>query len=109
MNPALNGSSAIRHFKHSDAIEIRDGITFDFYTGLPHIVISNNSHIWLGGLCAGYKYRLCAKNTRGGVFAGHYGTSESLMPVMEYLYPGPPKGGGGGDRNTSLGAPKLFF
>ena len=37
MSPALNGSSAIRRFKHSDAIEIRDGITFDFYTGLPHI------------------------------------------------------------------------
>ena len=37
MSPALNGRSAIRHFKHSDAIEIRDGITFDFYTGLPHI------------------------------------------------------------------------
>ena len=38
MSPALNGSSAIRHFKHSDAIEIYDGITFGFYTGLPHIV-----------------------------------------------------------------------
>ena len=46
MNPAFNGSSAIQHFKHSDAIEIHDGITFDFYTGLPHIV-----HISL--LCAG--------------------------------------------------------
>ena len=31
--------SAIRHFEHSDAIEIRDGITFDFYTGLPYIYI----------------------------------------------------------------------
>ena len=37
MSPALNGSSVIRRFKHSDAIEIRDGITFDFYMGLPHI------------------------------------------------------------------------
>ena len=27
----------IRRFKGSDAIEIRNGITFDFYTGLPHI------------------------------------------------------------------------
>ena len=33
VSTALNGSSAIRRFKHSDAIEIRDGITFDFYTG----------------------------------------------------------------------------
>ena len=38
MSPALNGSSAIRCFERSDAIEIRDGITFDFYTGLPHMV-----------------------------------------------------------------------
>ena len=37
MSPALNGSSAIRRFEGSDAIEIRNGITFDFYTGLPHI------------------------------------------------------------------------
>ena len=33
MSPALNGSS----FECSDAIEIRDGIIFDFYTGLPHV------------------------------------------------------------------------
>ena len=39
MSPALNGSSAIRLFEHSDAIEIRDGITFDFYTGLPQLAI----------------------------------------------------------------------
>ena len=37
MRPALNGSSAKRRFKGSDAIEIRDGITFDFYTGLSHV------------------------------------------------------------------------
>ena len=37
MSPTLNGSSAIRHFKHSNAIEIRNRITFDFYTGLSHI------------------------------------------------------------------------
>ena len=37
MSPTLNGSSAIRHFERGDVIEIRDRITFDFYTGLPHI------------------------------------------------------------------------
>ena len=37
MNPALNGSSAIRRFEGNDVIKLRDGITFDFYTGLPHI------------------------------------------------------------------------
>ena len=39
MSPALNGSSAIRHFEGSNVIEICDGITFDFYTGLPHVTI----------------------------------------------------------------------
>ena len=42
MSPALNGSSAIRCFEGSDAIEMRDGITFDFYTGLPHILWYSN-------------------------------------------------------------------
>ena len=40
MSPALNGSSAIWHFKHTNAIEIYNGKTFDFYTGLPHIVMT---------------------------------------------------------------------
>ena len=38
MSSALYGSSATRHFEGSDAIDIRDRITFDFYTGLPHTV-----------------------------------------------------------------------
>ena len=33
MSPALNGGSEIQHFKHNNAIEIRNEITFDFYTG----------------------------------------------------------------------------
>ena len=33
-----NGSSVIQRFEGSGAIEICDGITFDFYTGLPHIM-----------------------------------------------------------------------
>ena len=37
LSPALNGSSEIRHFECSDAIEIRNGIIFDFYTGLTHM------------------------------------------------------------------------
>ena len=39
MSPALYGSSAIRRFKDRDAIEICDGITFNFYMGLPHMYI----------------------------------------------------------------------
>ena len=37
MSPALNGSSVLRRFERSNAIEICDGITFDFYMGLPHL------------------------------------------------------------------------
>ena len=32
------GISAIRCFKHSNAIKIHDRITFDFYLGLPRIL-----------------------------------------------------------------------
>ena len=39
VSPTLNGSSAIRRFERSNAVEIRDGITFDFYTGLPHMYV----------------------------------------------------------------------
>ena len=37
MSPALNGSSALQRFKRSNASEIRNGIMFDFYPGLPHV------------------------------------------------------------------------
>ena len=36
-SPSLNGSSTLEHFKRSNAIEIRNGIMFDFYPGLPHM------------------------------------------------------------------------
>ena len=38
---ALHMDSVIRCFKHSNAIEIRDEITFDFYMGLPHMPCCN--------------------------------------------------------------------
>ena len=41
MSTALNGSSVIWRFEGSDAIEIRNEITFNFYTGLPHVVGSH--------------------------------------------------------------------
>ena len=37
LSPALNGRSEIRRFERSDAIEICNGIIFDFYTGLPRV------------------------------------------------------------------------
>ena len=39
MSPALNRSSAIWCFERSNAIEIHDGITFDFYMGLPYMYV----------------------------------------------------------------------
>ena len=37
MSPALNGSTALQHFKCGNMVEIRNGITSDFYPGLPHM------------------------------------------------------------------------
>ena len=39
MSPTLNESSAIRRSECINALKICDGITFDFYTGLPHMRI----------------------------------------------------------------------
>ena len=68
MSPTLNGSSAIRHFKHSNAIEIRNRITFDFYTGLSHIdklqLLTTVLQALLGidcvKLCIGFMCTYCA-------------------------------------------------
>ena len=38
MSPALNGSTALQRFERSNASEIRNGMMFDFYPGLPEIV-----------------------------------------------------------------------
>ena len=37
MSPTLNGSSTLERFEHSNASEIRNGIMFDFYPGLPQM------------------------------------------------------------------------
>ena len=37
MSPTLSGSSALQHVKLGDALKIRNGIIFDFYSGLPHM------------------------------------------------------------------------
>ena len=39
MSCALNGGSAVRHFEGNDAVEMRDRIDFDFYTGLPQVIV----------------------------------------------------------------------
>ena len=39
MSSGLKESSVIRRFEHNNAIKICDGIIFDFYMGLPHILL----------------------------------------------------------------------
>ena len=39
MRPTLSGSTALKHFEHSNAVETRNGIMFDFYLGLPHATL----------------------------------------------------------------------
>ena len=41
MSPTRNGSTMIQRFKGDNAIEIRNGIMFDFYLGLAHMVLQN--------------------------------------------------------------------
>ena len=47
MSPAFNGNSALERFERSYAIEIRNRILFDFYPGLPHIIMYNVIQILL--------------------------------------------------------------
>ena len=37
MSPALNGSTALQRFERGNAVEIRNGIMFNFYPGLPQM------------------------------------------------------------------------
>ena len=36
MSPTLNRSTVLQHFEQGNAIEIHNGIMFDFYPRLPH-------------------------------------------------------------------------
>ena len=36
MSPTLNGSFALQHFEHGNAVELHNKIMFNFYPGLPH-------------------------------------------------------------------------
>ena len=43
MSPTRNGSAALQRFECGNAVEICNGITFDFYLGLPHMPLSSLS------------------------------------------------------------------
>ena len=46
MSPALNGSSVLECFERGNAIEIHNGIMFNFYPGLPHMAYIRVSGIY---------------------------------------------------------------
>ena len=62
MSPALNESSAIRHFEGNDAIEICDRIAFDFNTRLPHMVM----HVFSYFFCENFMLYII-KRVAGGL------------------------------------------
>ena len=64
MSPALNGSTALQRFEHSNAVEIRNGIMFDFYPGLPHMHVHVITASFPGSFPATL-YSYCTKNSVG--------------------------------------------
>ena len=38
MNPTPNRSTVLQRLEGSNAIKIHNGVLFDFYSGLPHII-----------------------------------------------------------------------
>ena len=63
MSPALNGSSAIWRFKHSNAIEINDRITFDSATGIMNILPDSNCKVVK---CVVFDTKLWVGHRKGG-------------------------------------------
>ena len=47
MSLTLNGSSVLECFECSNAIEIHNGMMFDFYPGLPHIIVVARLIAWV--------------------------------------------------------------
>ena len=43
MSSSLDGSSALQLFKCSYVVELCNGIMFDFYQGLPHLIWTHSS------------------------------------------------------------------
>ena len=82
MSHAPSRGSAIRRFKHSNAIEIRDGITFDFYTGLPSTHKSLHRLLYSYTKLENIEMRLLVKDNAKCCI---------LMPLPQLLVTGLPK------------------
>ena len=59
MSPARNGSTALQRFERGNAIAIRNGIMFDFYPGLPHIILLRTLSTSSSLMCLAYTHTLC--------------------------------------------------
>ena len=75
LNPALTGRSAIWHFKHSEVIEIRSGIIFDFYMRLSHILFLWDSYTVLSSGC---QYSLKVKSSQPSELLGRIYVEEPV-------------------------------
>ena len=69
MSPALNGSSALQHFKRGNAVEKRNGIMFNLYPELPHMQNNGATEVGLYKWC-GQRMRLCYVANSGLLYPG---------------------------------------
>ena len=82
MSPAHNESTAQQHFEHSNVVEIRNEIMFDFYPGLPHMALlfqKRGQGIRVGlGECFWNVSETCVRHPLSGVHYIHC-TSDLLL------------------------------
>ena len=60
MSLALNGSSSLQRFERGNVVEVYNGIMFDFYPGLPQVVLLANmsTYILVHDLCRVFFYSI---------------------------------------------------
>ena len=43
MSPTLNGSFALQRFRHNNEVKLHNEIMFNFYQGLPHMLVGGGN------------------------------------------------------------------
>ena len=81
MSPALNVSNALPRFECSNAVEIHNGIMFDFYLGLPQLWLSTYSALHKSPLTYGMEICKCEFSS---VFAFNF--FFCLLELMQFLW-----------------------
>ena len=88
--PTLNGSIALQRFEHGNTVDIRNGIMFDFYPGLPHVYWHSVScttiilHVCILQLCV-YCNCHCSTNIWLGHLPFDRYSRTTLMSTSFYL------------------------